>query len=101
MTVLSPRLFCNPVQKTIPPALPFGVPTVTPITNPITHLVCYNTTQGPSFQGTLIINNQFGPGRTSAGPSDILCVPSLKLRWSVVPAPTSLNPPGDVQGNQP
>jgi hypothetical protein len=89
-TARQPFLFCNPVQKTT--QNPAGGTTVTPITNPTAHLVCYITTPR-SFRAIVQINNQFGLSQLPVFNADILCVPSLKLRWSVVQPPTSLKSP--------
>jgi len=92
--VLQPILFCNPVKKTIPPISPTAPPSITSITNPDGHLACYVTTRR-NFQSTLLYDNQFSPqlaGLLVSRP-DFLCVPSLKLKWAVVPAPSSLVPP--------
>jgi hypothetical protein len=94
--ILHPYLFCNPVRKTVglPGASALGTTTTTPINNPTAHLTCYTTTPKP-FQATVFYNNQFvlptGPVPSLAvSQSEILCVPSFKLRWSVITPPTSL-----------
>jgi hypothetical protein len=117
--VLQPALFCNPVQKTIPNSTTPNGGTITPITNPTAHLTCYVTTQG-NFQTQVFILNQFTPLVQPNPPhvqplvvvnSEMLCVPSLKLRWATIPPITVFPPirgvelvpglgdPGD-QGNQ-
>jgi hypothetical protein len=94
--VLQPILFCNPVKKTIPNPNPTAGPTITPITNPAAHLACYVTTPR-NFQPTpprVFYDNQFSRDLTALDVSrpDMLCVPSSKLRWVPVPAPSSLVP---------
>jgi hypothetical protein len=100
--VLRPFLFCNPVQKEVLNANnPLGaVPVITtPITHPLSHLTCYLTTPVP-FQGVVIYNNQFAiPGTVptlALSQSELLCVPSAKASWSVIPTPaqTSTGPAG-------
>jgi hypothetical protein len=90
--VLQPLLFCNPVKKVVVnPST--GLSTTTDITHPLDHLACYVTTRR-NFQSTLLYDNQFSPqlaGLRVSSP-DFLCVPSLKLRWFVVPPPSSLVP---------
>jgi hypothetical protein len=98
--VLQPILFCNPVRKVIPPT-PVSTGSTTPILNPIAHLTCYIKTPTP-FQTVVVYNNQFVRPTTANTPaiaqlfnSDILCVPSLKLRWTVIQPPTSFGAPDD------
>jgi len=76
--VLQPVRFCNPVKK-----IHNGV--VTGILHPDVHLTCYATSTS-AFAGIGInIQNQFGLFNALAVRSpDMLCVPSLKLSWSVV-----------------
>jgi hypothetical protein len=103
--VLQPAVFCNPVQKTVPnpnPSTANGGPVVTPITNPTAHLTCYVTTQTNFPAQQVFILNQFThliqPNPPFAqGPlvvvnPELLCVPSLKLRWIVIP-PITVFPP--------
>ena len=80
--VLQPILFCNPVKKVV------GEIT-TRIQNRDAHLACYVTTPRNSPVRTLFYSNQFSQraGLQVSNP-DILCVPSLKLRWFVVPPPS-------------
>jgi hypothetical protein len=82
--VLWPVLFCNPVLKI------HGTVT-TNIQNNRDHLTCYATT-GTRFTGILNppgigIRNQFGTVAAPVLKPDMLCVPSLKLSWSVVVPP--------------
>lgn len=91
--VLQPIYFCNPVQKTVTTSSAAGgvTTTTTPITNPTAHLACYATAQKP-FQAPLFYNNQFVtpnviPQLVVYG-ADFLCVPTLKLNWSVILFPT-------------
>jgi hypothetical protein len=92
--ILQPYLFCNPVKKTVVSVGALTASTVTQITNPTAHLTCYTTTPKP-FQANVYYNNQFVLP-TAPLPSlvvlqsEILCVPSLKLKWSVFTAPNPL-----------
>jgi hypothetical protein len=84
--VLEPFLFCNPVHKTHP----IGTPP-TSIQRPVDHLACYKITPTP-FQGAIYYNNQFvtpakGPPLLQIAPADMLCAPSVKLKWYQVNAP--------------
>jgi hypothetical protein len=93
--VLQPILFCNPVQKRIPPDGTNGSTTL--ITNPDAHLACYVTTPRRFDSRTLLYKNQFFQGLQGfaslrVSNPDFLCVPSLKLKWFPVPAPSSLVP---------
>jgi hypothetical protein len=72
-----PKLFCNPVQKTHN-----GV--VTPITHPNDHLTCYMMKPVP-FDKDVQLHNQFGNPVFSSKRADMLCVPTDKLAWQVVP----------------
>lgn len=103
MTVFAPWLFCNPVKKwrfTLNPSF-FGslflLPTITGENHPEAHLTCYVTELVPGqnliFPPPVIYNNQFVPPGTVnslvlSGP-DLLCVPSFKLGWNVIPAPST------------
>lgn len=85
--ITSPLAFCNPVKK-----IHDGV--LTGILNPDVHLVCYATTASVFDGANINISNQFGLFSLSLNRPDLLCVPSLKLQWSVVappadPAPTT------------
>lgn len=102
-SLLRPFLFCNPVEKIVQTVNAAGLPvqSVTPIAHPNSHLTCYLTTLYP-FHGVVIYNNQFiVPGTfptLALSQSEILCVPSAKLSWSVIPTPAPTpNPvgPGD------
>lgn len=86
--VLEPFLFCNPVHKTHP----IGTPPTT-IQKPVDHLTCYKITPTP-IQQTVYYNNQFvtptkGAPSLAVGPADMLCAPSVKLKWYQVNAPTA------------
>ncbi|MBI3477982.1 MAG: hypothetical protein HY010_19790 [Acidobacteria bacterium] len=72
-----PFLFCNPVQKTHN-----GI--VTPITHPKDHLTCYKMTVRP-FDKTVQLHNQFGDPLFRSKQADMLCVPTTKLQWKVIP----------------
>jgi hypothetical protein len=83
--ILSPAYFCNPVQK-----LHNNV--VTPIKNPLSHLTCY-TIATASFSGPVVsTTNQFGGIKSPVRTADLLCVPSQKLQWSVIPVPVIAGP---------
>ena len=93
--VLEPILFCNPVEKTIPSTATVAG-TVTPIRDPKAHLTCYTVTPRP-FQGVAFINNQFvpkgvAPPELTVLNSDILCLPSYKLRWTEITYPSDKVP---------
>jgi hypothetical protein len=101
--VLRPILFCNPTLKEVlngDNAIA-AVPTVTPVTYPLSHLTCYLTTPVP-FQGVVVYNNQFViPGTfptLTLSQSEILCVPSAKSSWSVIPPPAQISS-GPPNGN--
>jgi hypothetical protein len=73
--VLKPVSFCNPVRKK------HGNIT-TKIQNADVHLACYVTSPS-AFKGAKVNTlNQFGPREFGVRPADMLCVPSLKLKWS-------------------
>lgn len=73
--VLDPIAFCNPVIKTVG-----GISTL--IRNPESHLACYTITPGV-FTGSVAIQNQFGTiFALNLSTADILCAPTLKLKWS-------------------
>jgi hypothetical protein len=93
--VLRPFLFCNPTLKEVLNTA--GAPVTTPVTHPLAHLTCYLTTP-VAFAGVVTYNNQFvTPGTLptlTLSQSEILCVPSAKVRWIVIPPPTvSSGPP--------
>lgn len=82
--VLEPIGFCNPTRKRHAGAV-FGVQ------NADVHLACYVTTPS-QFQGAAVnIANQFVKRPIRVLRPDILCVPSLKVRWAPVPG-VSTNP---------
>ena len=73
--MLDPISFCNPVMMSVGGA-------TTPIQNPEAHLTCYTITPR-DFTGAVAIQNEFGTlFNLILDKADILCVPSLKLRWS-------------------
>jgi len=78
-TLLRPIEFCNPVEKTHD-----GV--TTPIKNPKAHLLCYTITPTTTFTGGARVLNQFNPNGLTLpmATADMLCVPSEKLRVSIV-----------------
>src|SRR5262249_12472751 len=83
--VTQPRAFCNPVKK-----IHDGI--TTGILNPDGHLVCYATTPSAFAGATVNISNQFGLFTLELSRPDLLCVPSLKLAWSVVTSTTPTDP---------
>jgi hypothetical protein len=95
--VLWPFLFCNPTTKTVLNTAT-GAAVTTPVTHPLAHLTCYLTTP-VAFTGGVTYNNQFViPGTLlptlTLSQSEVLCVPSAKVRWAVIPPPTvSSGPP--------
>jgi hypothetical protein len=97
--LLRPVLFCNPVEKVTINSNAATAPSavITPILHPTLHLTCYLTTPVP-FQQPVVYNNQFVmPGTVPTLlliQSELLCVPSLKQSWSVIPPPASTNPAG-------
>ncbi len=70
--VFEPFGFCNPVAK-------LHNDQVTPIQNPKAHLVCYTITREP-FETSVDTSNQFGIESLLVHGTDLLCVPSAKLR---------------------
>jgi len=72
-----PILFCNPVQKN-------HNGKVFPILHPNDHLTCYKMTP-QSFDKTVQLHNQFGDPLFQSRQADMLCVPTLKLQWKVIP----------------
>jgi len=99
--LFEPILFCNPVTKVVvfpgnvnangAPA--FSNAEITPIGNPTAHLTCY--TQVPrDFQAVVFYNNQFVvPGTlptVAIQDAEILCVPSLKVRWAPITFDTTV-----------
>jgi hypothetical protein len=97
-----PDYLCNPVQKTLPGGLVYGV------SNPTAHLVCFNdaTGTGPPPGTDVSVTNQFGSGTVTVGKTTTLCVPSWKfdpngntsnpLDASGSVAPTSWTDPGNL-----
>lgn len=75
VTIGRPRVFCNPVEKTV--VTPNGN-RVYPIRHPDVHYVCYEITPpGPGLPFTY--RNQLSQGQGTALRSVALCVPSEKL----------------------
>jgi hypothetical protein len=100
--VLTPRLFCNPVTKTVlSPSCPTGqfcpVQT-TPIMHPASHMACYLISPATPYSGVVVYNNQFvAPGTlptVKLNSPVLLCVPSTKSEdWVPIPAsPVAPNP---------
>jgi hypothetical protein len=75
-TVLRPRLFCNPTEKAHGGA-------VVPIQNPQNHLLCYTMTT-PDIPAEARVLNQFENDLFSLAKPDLLCVPTAKLRVTVI-----------------
>jgi len=78
VTLMRPIAFCNPVEKRHG-----DPPIVTPVNHPDDHLVCYAFAP-TTFKGGALARNQFGGVPLPLGGADILCVPSQKLRFSVI-----------------
>jgi hypothetical protein len=74
--ILRPIALCNPVLKK------HGDLT-TPIKNPDDHLVCYQMAS-VAFSGQAQIRNQFQDAIFGIKNADILCVPSKKLKVTIV-----------------
>jgi hypothetical protein len=71
--------FCNPTEK-------LHDEVITPIENPKGHLVCYTVTRTEAPERTAFFNvDQFGIEKFITPASDILCVPSEKLDFAVIP----------------
>lgn len=119
--VLRPYLFCNPAVKVIPttstpsnplavtppvttvPTSPAGITITpilpnppTPVNDPALHLTCYWIAARPQLQNiSVFYDNQFTPiGTLPIAGSDLetLCVPSIKLAWTLFPPPTPTSP---------
>jgi hypothetical protein len=74
--VLRPRLFCNPTEKHHGDA-------VTPVRNQELHLLCY-TMETPDISAEARVANQFEDDLFNLSRPDLLCVPTAKLRVSLV-----------------
>jgi hypothetical protein len=74
--VLRPRLFCNPTEKR-------HADVVVPIQNPQNHLLCYTMTT-PDIPAEARILNQFENNLLPLAKPDLLCVPTAKLRVSII-----------------
>jgi hypothetical protein len=71
--------FCNPTEK-------LHDEVFTPIENPKGHLVCYSVTPTAAPERTAFFNvDQFGIEKFITPGSDILCVPSEKVAFGVIP----------------
>jgi hypothetical protein len=82
----TPFLFCNPTRKDHIFAL--GQHQVTDIRNQRDHLTCYNLTQDKVKNGVknVEVENQFGSAQPlGIGKVEMLCVPSLKMSWGLLP----------------
>ncbi|MCX6584032.1 MAG: hypothetical protein NT166_27985 [Candidatus Aminicenantes bacterium] len=75
VVVKKPMYFCNPVSKNNEK-----------IFNPKYHLACYyiDSPQEPTTPRTIKIKNQFGDNKLVVQKGPLLCVPSLKLEYSVL-----------------
>ncbi|NWF77487.1 MAG: hypothetical protein HXY36_02670 [Chloroflexi bacterium] len=76
VTVWKPYLFANPVEKTVGQE-------VTEIENELAHLVFYTISDSEVFISQVLVDNQFVEPTyyDLAGPSAMLAVPSVKLRF--------------------
>jgi len=77
LKVTYPFGFCNPTEKNHA-----GV--VTPVTNPEDHLVCYLVTKRPFVRTGVQTRNQFRVENLVVRDPDLLCVPSKKLKVTVI-----------------
>ena len=75
--IARPFLFCNPVQK-------IHNGKVTQILHPKDHLTCYKMTP-KDFAMNVFLHNQFGDPQFFSRQADMLCVPTEKLSWQVIP----------------
>ena len=83
VTVLEPRLFCNPVRKTD------AAGTVTGVQNAADHLTCYDVSLflpgGTTVVEDVVVDNQFTGASTGdlevVTDEDLLCVPSRKISF--------------------
>lgn len=104
-SLLNPVLFCNPTIK-------IRNNTTTSIQNNRDHLVCYAITpvpfggipdaSNPSSPSGIVIFDQFQQRNVTVQQPDMLCTPSAKLSWSVVPPASSAftaKPASHVSGN--
>lgn len=74
VSVLSPVLFCNPVEK-------LHDDVITRVENPDGHLVCYIFTPSSDKLNVVQTINQFGREQLFVTRSRFLCVPSQKLEF--------------------
>jgi hypothetical protein len=75
--VLYPLIFCNPTRKIHPPG---GAG----ISNADDHLVCYRVTRRPFTLPNVRTRNQFGEESLTLRDTDLLCVPTKKLKVKVL-----------------
>ena len=75
VTVLAPVLFCNPTSK--------NHNGTTTIQHPDTHLTCYSTSPSITRGFTVNTTDQFFTSPYALLGPNLLCVPSLKLKWNV------------------
>lgn len=75
--IARPLLFCNPARK-------IHNNIETPVLHPNDHLTCYRMAPVP-FDRTVQLHNQFGDPIFRSNRADLLCVPTLKLAWQVIP----------------
>ena len=80
--VRTPVAFCNPAEK-----LHTDTNFIAPISNQEAHLTCYSMTAANTFVGGTEISNQFGPQGLLVGTPRVLCVPTRKLGFEVIPLP--------------
>jgi hypothetical protein len=79
--VLEPRVFCNPVEKTVGP-------TTFPVPDPDDHLACYHIEPQIDHNEARVFTDQFGVWPLTARENRLLCVPS----WKGTPQPNHLVP---------
>ena len=78
--VRKPVAFCNPVEK-------LHTDFIVPIRNEESHLTCYSMTAANTFVGRTEISNQFGSQGLLVGTPRVLCVPTRKQGFEVIPLP--------------
>ncbi len=78
--VRTPVAFCNPAEK-------LHTDFIAPISNEGAHLTCYSMTTANTFVGGTEISNQFGAQGLLVGTPRVLCVPTRKLGFEVIPLP--------------
>jgi hypothetical protein len=77
LQVTYPFGFCNPTEK-------IHAGATTPVTNPDDHLVCYMVARRAFSRAGVVTRNQFGQETLALREPDLLCVPSKKLKVSIV-----------------